>query len=414
MPDLTATAPTVVGLQTSPVTEEKQLAATESVDADAGSTSPALVQSKPIHTVCACHGRDAISKQTEEAPNQLPMVSLESSEVGKPTRGAVKRLRSPTRLHAPPYKRIRLADSSDHQAPSQEDSSISTATSPLSIPHFASCEPNKGPPSLSWENFRYPQLRRFSGSFTTYNSRYVGDGVDGLVFKTKTDGGETVAVKIFYNAEPPKDFEGLYCYWAFKRECRNGALLGMITARLEQATANSKSVYLDPNPSTREDAIRNLKSFSAESSDNHPEHFEPFTLETHINPCHGWTVVDGLDINKRLHKSRGIPALQDRQYFAIVYDYVSKGKLQDEAVQAQLDFFYLSGFICLPVEERNWRGSGTLVDFSDLLAPHSPMWRGSRYGRMVKTERGLYTILRPVQKPPEEQSSTIKPEFKKN
>jgi hypothetical protein len=142
----------------------------------------------------------------------------------------------------------------------------------------------------------------------------------------------------FYNAEPPKDFEGLYCYWAFKRECRNAALLEMITTSLEQAAANGKSVYLDPKPSTPEDAIRNLKSFSVEHSNNHPEHFEPFTLNTNINPCLGWTVVDGLDINKRLHESRGAPALRDRKYFAIIYDYLSKGKLEDTAVQAQLSF----------------------------------------------------------------------------
>lgn len=174
----------------------------------------------------------------------------------------------------------------------------------------------------------------------------------------------------------------------------------MITTSLEQAAANGKPVYLNPKLNTREDAIGNLKCFSAEYSDNYPKRFGPVIFKTTINPCHGWTIVDGLDINRRLYKSRGTPALQNRRYFAIIYDYVSKGKLEDEAVQAQLDFFYLSGFICLPVEERNWRGAGTLVDFSDLLAAHSPMWRSCRFGRMVKTERGLYTIIRPVPKKP--------------
>jgi hypothetical protein len=196
MSDMMATAPTVVEVQPSPVTEQKQVAATESVDAAAGSTSPALVPSKRIDTVCACAGRNAISKQNEEPPNQLPMVSLESSEVEKLTKGAVKRLSSPTRLHAPLHKRIRLAGSSDHQALSQEDAIAGTALSPLSIPPFASYELKKGPPSLSWENFKRPQLRRFPGPFTTYKLRYVGDGVDGIVFKTKTDSGEAVAMKI--------------------------------------------------------------------------------------------------------------------------------------------------------------------------------------------------------------------------
>ncbi|KAL7922244.1 hypothetical protein ACQKWADRAFT_83311 [Trichoderma austrokoningii] len=364
MSGLAATEPTVVGARPSG-SERKHLISAESADV------PTLVQSVR-----------AVVKQSKEPLDQLPMAILEISVVEKPTISA-KRQYSPVRLPSP-HKRTRLGDSGDADV---------SAGSPLSIPSFASNEPKKGPPSLSWKSFKHPQLRRFPGSFATSKLRHVGNGIDGIVFKTRTDGGDTVAMKIFYNATQPEDFEGLYCYWAFKRECHNGAILDMITTRLEQAAANGKPVYLNPKPSTREDAFRNLECFSAEYSDDRPEHCEPVIFKTTVNPCHGWTIVDGLDINKRLYNSRGSPLLEDRRYFAIIYDYASKGKLEDEAVQAQLDFFYLAGFICLPVEERNWRGAGTLVDFSDLLAPHSRMWRSSRYGRMVKTERGLYTII---------------------
>lgn len=143
MPDLAATEPAVVAVQPLPGSEGKQLIPIESAGAAAGSTSP--------------------TKQNEEPLDQLPMTVLESP-VEKPTKIAAKRLLSPA--------------------------------STISVPSFASFEPKKGPPSLSWESFKHPQLRRFPGSFTTHKLRCVGDGVDGIVFKTKTDGGDTVAMKI--------------------------------------------------------------------------------------------------------------------------------------------------------------------------------------------------------------------------
>lgn len=169
----------------------------------------------------------------------------------------------------------------------------------------------------------------------------------------------------------------------------------MVAASLQHAAANGKSIHLNPKPINREDAMRNLKSFSTEHSDDNPEYFEPFILKTNVNPCHGWTVVEGSAINQILYNLREVPVLQSKRYFAIVYDYVSMGKLDDSTVQAQLDFFYLLGFIPAPFEERNWRGSGTLVDFSDLVPPHSREWRDRDYGRMAKVKirnRERYTI----------------------
>ncbi len=43
-------------------------------------------------------------------------------------------------------------------------------------------------------------------------------------------------------------------------------------------------------------------------------------------------------------------------------------------VQRHFDFFYLAGFVLVPFREPNWRGKGVLVDFSDLVPPHSRRW----------------------------------------
>ncbi|KAK3363762.1 hypothetical protein B0T25DRAFT_417340, partial [Lasiosphaeria hispida] len=51
--------------------------------------------------------------------------------------------------------------------------------------------------------------------------------------------------------------------------------------------------------------------------------------------------------------------------YIIVYDYVPLGKMDVEIAQAQLDFFYRTGFAQMPYREFNWR-RGRLVDFGDL------------------------------------------------
>lgn len=68
----------------------------------------------------------------------------------------------------------------------------------------------------------------------------------------------------------------------------------------------------------------------------------------------------------------------DREYFAIVYEYIPRAKLDISAVQRQLDFFHHIGFHpCQGARARNWQGPGILLDFGDYNSPVDP-WFAAR------------------------------------
>ncbi|KAL6896523.1 hypothetical protein GGI43DRAFT_411367 [Trichoderma evansii] len=115
----------------------------------------------------------------------------------------------------------------------------------------------------------------------------------------------------------------------------------MITASVHDAEANGRSIYLNPKPIIQKDAMRNLKSFSAEYCDEHSDKFESFALKTDVNPCLGWTVVDSSDIYHTFHEPMQIPLLQNERHFAIVYNYVPKGELE-ECSRRSVDFTTLA------------------------------------------------------------------------
>lgn len=167
----------------------------------------------------------------------------------------------------------------------------------------------------------------------------------------------------------------------------------MITTSL-QATS-SRPPYLHPRPTTKADAIRNLQAFSTEYLQRRPPpNFKRFEPDTLVNSCLGWTMLNGPKVHSVLQKlGASGPCLREAtSYFAIVYAFVPEGTLDEKTIQAQLDFFYLTGFVCAPVREGNWRSSGVLVDFSDIISPLAPGWDSFKYGRMVKTELGFYDL----------------------
>ncbi len=60
----------------------------------------------------------------------------------------------------------------------------------------------------------------------------------------------------------------------------------------------------------------------------------------------------------------------ERDYFAIVYEYIPETPLELHAVQAQMDFFHSIGFeSCQGSNIKNWQGPGVLLDFGDYEAP---------------------------------------------
>lgn len=193
--------------------------------------------------------------------------------------------------------------------------------------------------------------------------------------------------------------------WPFERECLNCAVLELMTTSLRDAAANNQPIYLHTRPKTRQDALRNIRAFSKEYAEKYqsererPPGFEAFALKPQINDCLGWMQLDGDFIWSLVRKFRLGPyrGLQTRLpwYYAIVYKFVPQGTLDDDVVQSQYDFFYLAGFCIAHFKEDNWRGSGILVDFSDLVLPHLLQWQQGSYGRKVKMEDGVYDLEYP-------------------
>ena len=170
----------------------------------------------------------------------------------------------------------------------------------------------------------------------------------------------------------------------------------MLAASLRQSAVDGKPRYINPRPVTNRDAIRNLRAFSAEYVECAPRsNFEPFTTAAEINPCLGWISFDGPAL-RAVFRHLWAPTYDvdydAEAYCAIVYQFVPEGTLDDNVVLSHLDFFYLTGFVNVLFKEDNWRGSGILVDFSDILLPLAPEWDRLSYGKLVKRPSGMYDL----------------------
>lgn len=177
----------------------------------------------------------------------------------------------------------------------------------------------------------------------------------------------------------------------------NGALLEKIEFSLQRATTTGQQIYLNPNPTTRREALENLKAVSTAGRTSHskesPEDLVPFAPNVQITCCFGWTQFKGADINRHLVRTRAECALDlkdDETYYAIIYAYVPRGDLEIDTIVAQLDFFHTTGFLNVPFNPNNWLGPGVLVDFSDIVCPFaSPRWwRDSDYPMNKEVSRG--------------------------
>ncbi len=174
----------------------------------------------------------------------------------------------------------------------------------------------------------------------------------------------------------------------------------MVKTSIRRATESGRPIYVNPEPKTLEDALKNLEAFSAEcsgedgeKSPHHPD-WKPLHIRPLITDCFGWTEIsldDTYAALRRASRERGQWEIgrayadmdNNESRFAIVYSFVPDVDLDHGIVQEQLDFLHLAGFVLVPFREENWRGKGTLVDFSDLIAPHSKgWWRASEFYRL--------------------------------
>jgi hypothetical protein len=159
----------------------------------------------------------------------------------------------------------------------------------------------------------------------------------------------------------------------------------MIDASLRRAARAERAIYVFPKPTTKAEALRNLRAFSDEGNlqgGPPPQHYQPFTPNVQINRCLGWTELTGRSIVQALRRARTIQDIQDDEtYFSIVYGFVPKDKLEADTILSQLDFFHITGFHNVPFNPNNWLGRGVLVDFSDIVSPfaHPLEWEKHSY-----------------------------------
>lgn len=262
-----------------------------------------------------------------------------------------------------------------------------------------------GPTPCAWSNFRRPLLRRFKQQGTFAFTDLLGYGYDGVVWKVEV-GGQVYALKVvcfvlhppsrgnslttkFWDNQPPEGTR----YWAVQRECQNASLLESMRYAIE---GSPDPIWLNPEPKTLRDAALNLHAFSDEGLDRKLFRNKPgavkYSTVPNLRKCHGWTMMSGKELyalppilrpgEVRIDgKMREL--LRSESYHAIVYEYVSDSghALDTEAVQSQLDFFWLTGFCLVPMRADNWEGAGVLVDMADLVCPWHAGWFTSLYKR---------------------------------
>lgn len=161
------------------------------------------------------------------------------------------------------------------------------------------------------------------------------------------------------------------------------------------------SIWLKPNPRTFPDAVRNLYAFSDEGRRQKRFRDVPGAINHTNTPrmrkCFGWTTVRGEDLCA-LHRNARLPRVKidgltrgispTESYHAILYEFVPDNSdvLSTDAVQSQLDFFWLTGFCLTPLRSENWKAPGVLMDLADLICPWHAGWFSSKYKRRQAEE----------------------------
>jgi hypothetical protein len=280
----------------------------------------------------------------------------------------------------------------------------------------------EGEPSCFAADFKLPQLRRcpFDPATIDWNrSIPVGGGLDGYVWKVWFGQDGPYALKVvrsvaylplvYFLASPYciltfRQFwqaEASECnnYFALQRECQNAAILQMIETQMKLATA---PIVVNTNPVTKSDALHNLVAFSRERIQNQSLVTDPEVTEIPAFPrmakCYGWLEF-GRQLTRNIPRKKRAPLVHagrvrrfmsyDKDYIAIVYEYIEEGSNNAAAVEAVDRFLWLVGFCHTDSAARNWR-SGVLVDHSAIVYPRSYGWFEALY-----KPRKAGTLLRP-------------------
>ncbi|KAK1764382.1 hypothetical protein QBC33DRAFT_547060 [Phialemonium atrogriseum] len=249
-----------------------------------------------------------------------------------------------------------------------------------------------GPPSRALSDLKTPRLRKCPfdlNSVSWKHAKILDGGLDGCVWRVNFGDQGPFALKVFWDAEPPSRHD---CYSA-QRECQNNALLQIIEAAVEQANAESNPILVNPNPRSKDEAMANLLAFSGESCPVEQvaqgSNLTQIQSIPRITKCYGWLRFSGqvfLDMPRRTRPPSIVVSKEprsfslDKEYLAIVYEYIEDGENDPTVVEQVGDFFYLAGFSFAESPlEKNWK-QGVLIDFSDIVHPGGFGWAKQLYG----------------------------------
>ncbi|KAL2133571.1 hypothetical protein VTI74DRAFT_2135 [Chaetomium olivicolor] len=207
----------------------------------------------------------------------------------------------------------------------------------------------------------------------------------------------------FWDNEPPRE-GGVY--YAAQRESQNAALLDKIAAAVSHDT-ETLPIRLHAHPSGYEDAMDNLLAFSTEARQGRQVKdtgvVEIFPI-SRMKKCFGWLKIDGkqlCSLPRRLGSAMvGLPngfkcqVFPDRQYFAIVHEYIPEDENDRRQMQLVLDFLWCAGsdFDQL-LRNENWKSG---VPVSDFISPGGYGWHPT----FARTDASRAFLPTPLPPPP--------------
>ncbi|KAK8010453.1 hypothetical protein PG990_009418 [Apiospora arundinis] len=246
--------------------------------------------------------------------------------------------------------------------------------------------------SITWNDMRRAKMHPLPESADLEIKSYLGQGIEGIVFKGKIHNDTHVAIKVPLRrrldggtAEMP---------WPFQEECRNAALLQNLRQGMEIVADHGRRVRVKTKPEDAGEMKQNILAFctepssSSSSSSTRAESSEDdggggeYTTLTEFPPlprCYGWARIERETLETFPEFGRDAYAGSEVDFrYALIYDYMSEGRSPRSSairdiMQKQLNFFYLTGFNIEPYKEDNWRG-GVLVDMNDLASLFGPWW----------------------------------------
>ncbi|KAJ4161591.1 uncharacterized protein LMH87_007622 [Akanthomyces muscarius] len=232
--------------------------------------------------------------------------------------------------------------------------------------------------SCPLEALELPRLRRCAFDVSTLHiigpvnpiqTRFeerVDGGLDGYNWQIRFGERGPFVLKVFWDQEPPTP----PLYYALQRECQAAAVLQLMQEALAQDDPSLDPVLVYPEPCDWREGYENMLAFSDEwrrkgSPCSASTPMTEITSMPRIRKCYGWIKIAG-DILYQLPplwqpphlKIEKIPRQIERnkEYTALVYEYVEEGENNAEVIQESLNFFRDAGFSHTRISlARNWK-----------------------------------------------------------